>query len=234
MKFLTKITQATFILTLLAANNMATAQQNILRFDEMEQYQDSVELLYEEIYTIIDKNPTVLYDFEYDNNQKPIAVSVTGIEDAETTSIMKEKLMKLQLLKQHMFNISNRMGIYYVAETNAEPTEGFVDFYKDINNTLDYPEEASDFDKEGTVFVKFIVDSNGNISNVQSSNNFENKTAYLTELFVEHAVMAVKSTSGEWKPATVGGFPVAQWKVIPIQFKLDKRTYYPLNYTFSD
>lgn len=67
---------------------------------------------------------------------------------------------------------------------------------------------------EGEIWVAFVVDAKGKVTDVKPLTEFESK-------FVEAAVEAVK----KWKfaPATRDGKPVATLVTVPLQFRLEKR-----------
>ena len=232
MKYLSHTYKAILTSLALVVGFSATAQDTPLTFNQMEKVQDSIELLYVDIYQIIEDYPKMIYEYEFDGDALS-SVSITGIDDIDVVKDLQNKLLELELLKQRMFNVSNRMGVYYVAETDASPVNGYEAFYENIREYLEYPERAEEYGIEGTVFVKFIVDSNGNVTQVNSAGNFESDEEYLTDKLLTEAENAVKATSGNWKPARVGGIPVAHWVVIPIQFSIDKDYYHPLNIRYS-
>jgi len=124
--------------------------------------------------------------------------------------------------------MSNRMGIYYVAETEAKPSAGFDEFYEQLVSSVNYPSAAEDRSVEGIIFVKFLVDQDGNINHVVASEDLETSANWVVDEMKDEAKEAVKATSGKWEPAKVAGYPVAQWVVLPVQFKLDRVYFEPI------
>ena len=76
-----------------------------------------------------------------------------------------------------------------------------------LSNNIEYP----DTEDEGVVIVKYIVDLNGNISDVKAVSGS-------VELRKE-AERAVRSSSGRWAPAKLGGKPVKAYGSQKVVFK---------------
>jgi len=81
-----------------------------------------------------------------------------------------------------------------------------------LNKSLRYPQEAQDNEIQGTVVVQFIVDKEGNVSEVQAISGPK-------ELH-EEATRVIKK-SGKWQPAVQNGRQVKSYKKQPIQFRLE-------------
>ncbi len=86
------------------------------------------------------------------------------------------------------------------------------DWGKYLYKTLQYPQDAQDNEIQGTVVVQFIVDKEGNVSEVEAISG-------PNELRAE-AVRVIKK-SGKWKPAVQNGRQVKSYKKQPITFKLE-------------
>lgn len=80
-----------------------------------------------------------------------------------------------------------------------------------LNKSLRYPQEAIDNEIQGTVVVQFIVDKEGNVSDVQAISG-------PNELRDEAARVIKKS--GKWTPAVQNGRQVKSYKKQPITFRL--------------
>lgn len=97
-------------------------------------------------------------------------------------------------------------------DSSAEPVGGYYAFSQYLDDNLIYPDQAKELGIEGNVFVSFVVDTEGN----------------LTELTVvkgigagcdEEAVRLLKSAP-KWQPARQGGQLVSKKAVMPVKFKL--------------
>jgi protein TonB len=80
-----------------------------------------------------------------------------------------------------------------------------------LRKNLHFPDEAADAGVSGTVIVQFIVDRDGNVSNVEAISGPQ-------ELRAE-AVRVIKK-SGQWTPAVQNGIKVRSYKKQPLGFQL--------------
>ncbi|MET0243614.1 MAG: TonB family protein [Flavitalea sp.] len=75
-----------------------------------------------------------------------------------------------------------------------------------------YPQDAIDNEIQGTVVVQFIVDKEGNVSDVAAVSGPKE---------LHDAAVKVIKKSGKWEPAVQNGRQVKSYKKQPIVFKLD-------------
>jgi periplasmic protein TonB len=83
-----------------------------------------------------------------------------------------------------------------------------------LTKTLVYPQDAQDNEIQGKVTVQFIVDKEGNVSDVEAIEG-------PNELRAE-AVRVIKK-SGKWAPAVQNGRQVKSYKKQPITFRLESQ-----------
>lgn len=81
-----------------------------------------------------------------------------------------------------------------------------------LNKNLKYPQEAIDNEIQGTVVVQFIVDKEGNVSDVEAVSGPQECR--------DEAIRVIKK-SGKWTPAVQNGRQVKSYKKQPIVFKLE-------------
>lgn len=84
---------------------------------------------------------------------------------------------------------------------------------------LKYPKEALENNIQGTVYVRFIVDTNGNISNPQISKGLKDGGHGLNK---EALRLVSLLPAGSFTPASMNGKPVNCWVMIPIRFVYEK------------
>lgn len=101
---------------------------------------------------------------------------------------------------------------YEVLEETSEPEGGIINFYRFVGKTMRYPAEARRKGIQGKVFVEFVVNRDGSLSNVKS-------------IKAPHPVLAdeairVVNMAPKWNPAKQRGKPVRQKMVVPLIFKL--------------
>ena len=97
-------------------------------------------------------------------------------------------------------------------EQESSYGESANDWGKYLYKTLQYPQDAQDNEIQGTVVVQFIVDKEGNVSEVEAISG-------PNELRAE-AVRVIKK-SGKWTPGIQNGQKVKSYKKQPIVFKLE-------------
>lgn len=97
-------------------------------------------------------------------------------------------------------------------EIESEYPGGITAWYRFLQKTLVYPDEAVRNEIQGQVVVKFIVGVDGRTSDIKAISG-------PLELRAE-AVRVVKK-SGTWVPAVQNGIKVESYKSQPINFKLE-------------
>lgn len=102
-------------------------------------------------------------------------------------------------------------GIFTSVQIESEYAEGKAAWERFLNKNLRYPQEAIDQMIQGDVYVQFLVDGEGNISNIEAISGPE-------ELRAE-AVRVIRK-SGKWTAAIQNGRKVKSWKKQPIKFRL--------------
>lgn len=102
--------------------------------------------------------------------------------------------------------------IFLVVEENAEPKGGYAAFYKFVSENIKYPGPARRMRIEGRVYVEFIVNKDGKISDAKTVKGIGGGC----DEEAERIVMEAPS----WNPAKQRGRPVRQRMVLPITFKL--------------
>ncbi|MBC8032525.1 MAG: TonB family protein [Chitinophagaceae bacterium] len=99
-------------------------------------------------------------------------------------------------------------------EIESEYPGGQPAWRRYLNKTFRYPDEAVENEIQGTVVVQFIVDREGNVSDVVAISG-PNDGGLRDE-----AIRVIKK-SGKWTPAVQNGRQVKSYKKQPITFKLE-------------
>jgi len=102
--------------------------------------------------------------------------------------------------------------VFTFVEQSAEPVGGLEAFYKWIGKTLRYPAAARRMGLEGKVFVKFVIEPTGVISNVEIVKGFNGEC--------DKEAQRVLTIAPKWKPGRQSGRAVRQAYTLPIAFKL--------------
>lgn len=94
----------------------------------------------------------------------------------------------------------------------AIPKEGFEEFFQNLVNVLRYPGIARLAGKEGHIYVEFVVDKNGQLTDFRplSSEGYN---------FEEKAIKKLEKLP-PWHPAIYKSYRVKQKFVLPVKFKL--------------
>lgn len=120
---------------------------------------------------------------------------------------MCKRIQLLLVFSFVLFLLGNLNAQVKKADVMAEPVGGI----KAIMNNVVYPEQAKNDNIEGKVFVKAVIDKDGNVSDASI---LKSANKYLDQA----ALDAVKKT--KFTPGMDKGKKVAVEMVIPIMFKL--------------
>ena len=150
--------------------------------------------------------PPVNDDLE---NQKIGLVNQKGIVDENVTAPPDLGTDKgiIELPKK-----PNPDSLFLSVQIESEYPGGRPKWELFLNRNLQYPQEASDNEIQGTVVVQFIVDAEGNVSSVEAISG----PAELRE----SAVRVIKK-SGRWIPAVQNGTHVKSYKRQPILYRIN-------------
>jgi TonB family protein len=105
--------------------------------------------------------------------------------------------------------------VYKVVEDQASFPGGMDSLFAYLSRNLKYPAEASDKQISGTVYVEFIVEKDGSITNVKARHS----TAHSS---LEKAALKAVKEMPNWIPARQKGKNVRSIFILPIQFELPK------------
>ena len=107
---------------------------------------------------------------------------------------------------------TNKYDCILLVEPNPEFIGGTKAMFEFLKENLKYPKNARDC--EGTVYVGFVVKTDGNLTDV-------NVKRGLHPDIDDEAVRVVKMMSGKWKPGMQSGKPISVAYTIPIKFRLE-------------
>ncbi len=111
------------------------------------------------------------------------------------------------------FDEAGNETAYCSYQEPAEFVGGLPALFEFIGNTLKYPEFARKNDVEATVYVKFIVETDGSIKEIEMLR----KTP---EILNQEAIRIVKAMP-KWKPAKFEGVKERTSFILPINFRLE-------------
>jgi periplasmic protein TonB len=102
--------------------------------------------------------------------------------------------------------------VFEVVEVPPQYPGGDEARQKFIVQNLVYPPLAVENNKQGTVYIKFIVEKDGSVSNPEAVKSFDEDCA-------KEAIRVVKLM--KWKPGEQRGKKVRVRMILPIKFKLN-------------
>lgn len=103
---------------------------------------------------------------------------------------------------------------YTKFETAAQPKGGMQSLARYVGNNLSYPPSARKKKITGKVFVEFMVNKDGTISDVRVVSGFHPEC--------DDEASRVVASFAPWNPGLQYGMPVAQRMVLPISFNIGK------------
>lgn len=104
--------------------------------------------------------------------------------------------------------------VFVLVEEQAEFPGGMDSMYAYIVKNLKYPEAAEEKGIQGRVFVQFVIEKDGSISNVKILRGIGGGC--------EEAAVEMVKNMPKWKPAKQRGKPVRCQFNLPIKFELEK------------
>ena len=103
--------------------------------------------------------------------------------------------------------------VFVPVEFEAQFPGGAAGWLRFLNKNLRYPEDAQNNEIQGRVVVQFVVDRDGNVSDVEAISGPE------TGGLREEAVRVIKK-SGKWVPGNQNGKYVKSYKRQPVTFQM--------------
>jgi TonB family protein len=103
--------------------------------------------------------------------------------------------------------------IFTIVEQNPEYPGGTTAMYKYLGENIRYPSEAQKANKQGKVYVKFVIKSDGKIDNINIIKSVSPE--------LDNEAIRIIQNMPNWRPAEQNGKPVSVYFNLPINFKLD-------------
>lgn len=103
--------------------------------------------------------------------------------------------------------------VFTVVEESASPAGGYDSLIAFIGKNLKYPDESRKEGKEGKVFVEFVVNTDGSLSDFAIKKGVDAK--------LDKEALRVVKLLPLWNPGKQHGIAVRQQFVLPISFKIE-------------
>lgn len=167
---------------------------------------DGKEASYEEMNSL---DPNMIKDITVLRNPSKIIINLKNKEEIKNLEPSTEPIQIIGYGTQKKNDVILQPGKV------AEYEGGTDNLMKNLMYTLNYPAEAQEKKIQGTVVVRFQVNKDGTISDIEIARSVD-------PLLDEEAIRAVKALPGKWIPAKDGGKTVNSMYNLPVQFKLQK------------
>jgi len=103
--------------------------------------------------------------------------------------------------------------IFMVVEEQPEFPGGYQALRKYLAENIEYPEVAAENQIQGTVYIQFVVTSNGNVEKA--------KVVRGVDRALDKEALRVVNSMPNWKPGKQRGKAVSVWYTVPIKFVLN-------------
>jgi protein TonB len=142
-----------------------------------------------------------------DDEEIELEMKVNFDMEATESSIIEEVTFTAKVDKEEEVD-----EVFEIVEETAAPVGGYEAFYAYVGKTLKYPRQAINVGAAGKVYVRFIIEKDGSITNVETIRGIG--------FGCDDEAVKVVAASPRWNPGKQRGRPVKQRMVIPIAFKL--------------
>lgn len=131
----------------------------------------------------------------------------------------KEALLEddLEIHNTPKTRLPSKGEVFEVVEFMPEYSGGRDSLAVFIAKHLNYPKMAIEAGKEGTVYLRFVVEPSGRVTKIRVLKTFD-------KACTKEAIRVIRLTSGKWKPGKQRGKKVRVNVVQPIKFKLNNPT----------
>lgn len=109
--------------------------------------------------------------------------------------------------------VKDSLGCVLSVDKQAQPKGGMTAFYGYLMKKFNYPKRCQAAGISGYVLLRFVVNTDGSISDVTAMES----SAACPE-FAEEAIRVLLA-SGKWTPAEKNGKPVKSYRKMPIKFE---------------
>ena len=209
-----------FVAFSVAATSVNAQKEDLSSFEDLEKMEDRNLDYMRQIHEIVQNYPSFSYTYTLEDGEVQDVV-VTGVDREIDKKRIEVALFDLKSNKNMMKKKPNRIGVFYSVDKEPKYNGGSEKLEEVLQYNLEYPQEAENWGLEGTIYVQFVVDENGEIPFATTSTNVETAIDPYLEDLEEQAISGVKATSGEWEPGQIEGVKVPSLVVVPITFEFE-------------
>lgn len=151
------------------------------------------------------------YAVGHDAAELSVAVNrVSGLKK-QSAKILSADISRMVTVEEE---IEEEEEVFVVVENDPEFPGGMEAMMKFLADNIVYPQQAKDNHIEGRVFVSFVVEKDGSISNIKVLRDIGGGCGA--------EVVRVVKLMPKWKPGTQKGKPVRVQFNLPVQFTMPK------------
>ena len=176
-------------------DNIAPVEEEMIVNTEQEQRQPEmrpqVNQVLSDIIDVVRNETQITTDYSFDEFNEDIAIEVPVAVEEEVVEDI----------------------IHVSVEENPIPPGGDINAFRNwVTSQLKYPMIASENGIQGRVTLKFVVERDGTLTDIQEMTSPDRS-------LTEEAIRVLK-TSPKWTPGKQRNRPVRVWFVLPVQFTL--------------
>ena len=101
---------------------------------------------------------------------------------------------------------------FTIVDQSPSPADGLEAFFYFIQQNLKYPQEAKEAGIQGKVYLEFVVDADGSLTNIKAIKGIGSGC--------DEEAVRVLQQAPKWNPGLVAGIPSKVKMVLPITYKL--------------
>ena len=155
---------------------------------------------------------------EFPNIKKPateLAETIDSEEIPPSIDIPVEEILMGDIVLVEEVDLNDEPNyIFNFPESMPEFNGGYEELFKYIEKKLTYPEWELKKHITGKVYVEFVIEKDGSITNIHVVKSVEQAKNFDAE------VIRVLETMPKWKPGTQNGIAVRSKMIFPVTFKL--------------
>lgn len=163
------------------------------------------------------ENATLVFSYV---GLEPQIISTTGLSRV-TLNLESIKNSRDEVAIYGTPSNKDNSEVFTTVEHNPEFPGGISNMYRYIGENIMYPSAAQKANIFGKVFLKFIVEADGSIGEIQTLKGIGGGC--------DEEAIRVISQMPKWQPGIQNGKPVRVYYTMPINFRLE-----PDNYDFND
>ncbi|MGB4974376.1 MAG: TonB family protein [Cyclobacteriaceae bacterium] len=115
-----------------------------------------------------------------------------------------------------VWDLKDQEELFIIVEDPARPKEGIQKYQEQLAAQIQYPEEAKAKGIEGKVFIEFVVEKDGSVTDPRVQQGVDES--------LNNEALRVVSLSPAWIPASQRGKAVKQRMVLPVTFSLGNQS----------